>query len=204
MRIVENLTPKQALERLMEGNRRFVDSGQASATAWSAEHATAGQKPFAVVLGCSDSRAPVEKYFDQGFGDIFVVRVAGNIVAPSIIGSVEYAVAQFGTPLVLVMGHTGCGAVAATIEALRSGDSPESQNIRDITDRIAPHIEGIVHVEGSENVLGEAVRANVRASVELLRRNSGIIEERLNDGRVAVLGAECELETGRVHLLDSL
>src|SRR5262249_57418770 len=101
------------------------------------------QRPFAIVLGCSDSRTPVEIVFDQGFGDLFVVRVAGNIVAPSIVGSIEFAASQFGTRLVVVMGHTGCGAVGATIQALASGRGPESKNLRDITDRISPHIEAI-------------------------------------------------------------
>src|SRR5262245_15088676 len=135
---------EQALQRLVEGNRRFrATGGTALARAWSPEMAEAPQRPFAIVLGCSDSRTPVEILFDQGFGELFVVRVAGNIVAPSIVGSIEFAASQFGSRLVVVMGHTGCGAIAATMNALATGLGPESKNLRAITDRIAPHVQVI-------------------------------------------------------------
>src|SRR5215468_1850805 len=135
----------EALQRLAEGNRRFRETdGSGSARPWSRKLATEAQRPFAIVLGCSDSRTPVEILFDQGFGDLFVVRVAGNIVAPSVVGSIEFAAAQFGTRLVVVMGHTGCGAVTATVKALQTGLGPESKNIRAITDRIAPNVQHLV------------------------------------------------------------
>lgn len=160
------------------------------------------QRPFAIVLGCSDSRTPVEILFDQGFGDLFVVRIAGNIVAPSIVGSIEFAASQFGSRLVVVMGHTRCGAITATVNAIETGLGPESRNIRSITDRIAPHISGIVHPGGGDGQLREAVRANVRASADHLRHGSPILEGLVLAGRVAVVGAEYELETGMVHFFD--
>jgi carbonic anhydrase len=144
--------------------------------------------------------------FDQGFGDLFVVRVAGNIVAPSVVGSIEFAAAQFGTRLVVVMGHTLCGAIAATVHALETGEDAGSRNIRSITERIAPHIAELVRgrVDGREGMLRAAVRANVRASADHLRHGSRIIEELVTAGRVAVVGAEYELETGTVHFFDGL
>jgi carbonic anhydrase len=198
-----SIAPDQALARLINGNRRFRESGGKSvARSWSAELATEGQRPFAIVLGCSDSRTPVEIVFDEGFGDLFVVRIAGNIVAPSVVGSIEFAASQFGTRLVVVMGHTRCGAVAATLQVLETGLGPESRNIRSITDRIAPHIEGIVSSGEREGVLREAVRANVRASAAHLRRGSQMLEELVMAGRLVVVGAEYELETGAVHFFD--
>lgn len=140
----------------------------------------------------------------RGFGDLFVVRIAGNIVAPSVVGSVEFAAAQFGSRLVVVMGHTRCGAVTATVKAIETGLGPESRNIRSITDRIAPHIEGLVRPGDSEGIIREAVRANVRASVDHLRHGSRIVEELVVAGRLAVVGAEYELETGAVHFFDGV
>jgi carbonic anhydrase len=195
-------TPEQALQRLIEGNRRFREQGSmAPARSWS-QAATADQRPFAIVLGCADSRTPVEILFDQGFGDLFVVRIAGNIVAPSVVGSIEFAASLFGTRLVVVMGHTRCGAVSATVRAIQTGLGPESKNIRAITDRIAPHVEWLVRRGGPEDVTREAIRANVRASADHLRHGSRIIEDLVVSGRVLVVGAEYELETGAVHFFD--
>jgi carbonic anhydrase len=201
----ESVSPEDALQRLIEGNRRFRDGAATStARAWSAEMASQAQRPFAIVLGCSDSRTPVEILFDQGFGDLFVIRVAGNVVAPSGVGSIEFAASQFGTRLVVVMGHTRCGAVGATVKALETGMGPESKNIRSITDRIAPHIQSLVRPENTDGIVREAIRANVRASVDHLRHSSRIIEDLVTAGRVAVVGAEYELETGAVHFLDKV
>lgn len=200
-----SLSPEQALQRLVDGNRRFrEDSGTSSARPWSRRLATEKQRPFAIILGCSDSRTPVEILFDEGFGDLFVVRIAGNIVAPSVVGSIEFAASQFGSRLVVVMGHTRCGAIAATVNAIETGLGPESKNIRSITDRIAPHIEGLVGTGGAEERLREAMRANVRASADHLRHGSRILEELVAASRVAVVGAEYELETGAVHFFDGL
>ncbi|MEJ7730415.1 MAG: carbonic anhydrase [Polyangiaceae bacterium] len=198
-------TAEDALRSLVEGNRRFRKSdGAASAHGWSHELADSVQRPFAVVLGCSDSRTPVEIVFDQGFGELFVVRVAGNIVAPSVVGSIEFAVSQYGTRLVVVMGHTRCGAIGATVQALETGAGPESKNIRDITDRIAPHIQGIIGPSNSEDVIRQAMRANVRHSAEHLRRGSRILEELVLAEGVLVVGAEYELETGFVRFFDGV
>src|SRR5690349_6443507 len=164
----DSLPPDAAVRRLVEGNQRFRrGNGAMAGRGFDAARAAAIQRPFAIVLGCSDSRTPVEIVFDQGFGDLFVVRVAGNIVAPSIVGSIEFAASQFGTRLVVVMGHTRCGAVAATVQAIRTGLGPESKNIRSITDRIAPHVQGLVRPgDNTDAIIREAVRANVRASVD--------------------------------------
>jgi carbonic anhydrase len=198
-------SPGDALQRLVDGNRRFRDAqGKSAARSWSPELATQAQRPFAIILGCSDSRTPVEILFDEGFGDLFVVRIAGNIVAPSVVGSIEFAAAQFGSRLVIVMGHTRCGAIAATVKAIETGLGPESNNIRAITDRIAPHIQGLVRPGDSEAVLREAVRANVRASADHLRHGSRVLEEYVVSGRLAVVGAEYELETGEVRFFDGV
>jgi carbonic anhydrase len=198
-------SPEQALERLIDGNRRFREArGASAARSWSPHLATHAQRPFAIVLGCSDSRTPVEILFDEGFGDLFVVRIAGNIVAPSVVGSIEFAAAQFGSRLVVVMGHTRCGAIAATVKALETGLGPESNNIRAITDRIAPHIQSLLRPGDPETVLREAVRANVRASADHLRHGSRLLEEYVVSGRVAVVGAEYELETGEVRFFDGV
>jgi carbonic anhydrase len=200
-----SLSPDQALARLIDGNRRFRDANEPSlARPWTPHLASAAQRPFAIVLGCSDSRTPVEILFDEGFGDLFVVRIAGNVVAPSVVGSIEFAASQFGTRLVVVMGHTGCGAVAATVHAIETGLGPESKNIRSITDRIAPHIDGIVRSGDATAAMAKAVRANVRASAGHLRHASPIIEELVGCGRVAVVGAEYDLETGVVDFFDGV
>lgn len=201
----DSVTPREALERLMEGNQRFrAGTGPTRARPWSPDQASAAQRPFAIVLGCSDSRTPVEILFDQGFGELFVVRVAGNIIAPSLVGSIEFAAAEFGSRLVVVMGHTRCGAVTATVRAIETGRGPESENIRAITDRIAPHIEGLVRPSDTGDVVREAVRANVRASADHLRHGSRILEDLVQAGRVVVVGAEYELETGEVHFFDGV
>ncbi len=204
----KSLSPAAALQRLADGNKRFLEKGAAiGQRVFRADLADQAQRPFAIVLGCSDSRTPVEILFDEGFGDLFVVRIAGNIVAPSVVGSIEFAASQFGTRLVVVLGHTGCGAIAATVGAIQSGDGPESRNIRDITDRISPHVERLVRDSGSTAdavVLRESMRSNVRASVDHLRHGSRLLEELVRAGRLAVVGAEYELETGRVHFFDGV
>ncbi len=198
---------REALERLREGNLRFVSNLRGSHTDLSHDRRAelaAGQQPFAIVLGCSDSRIPVEIVFDAGFGDLFVVRVAGNIVAPSVVGSIEFAASQFGTQLVVVMGHTGCGAISATLDSIATGRDPSSKNIRSITDRIAPHIEDLVRAAQEPDVEHQAMRANVRASVDHLRHGSPLLEELVLAGDIAVIGAEYELETGEVHFFEGV
>lgn len=198
-----SLEPAQAIYQLALGNQRFrAGKTLGAARTWNPELAKQRHRPFAIVLGCSDARTPVEIVFDQGYGDLFVVRVAGNIVAPSIVGSIEFAASQFGARLVVVMGHTHCGAVGATVEALRTGEGSASQNIRAITDRISPHVEPIVHA-GGDDVLRHAMHANVKASVNHLRYASRILEDLVLAGRLAVVGAEYELESGVVRFIDT-
>jgi carbonic anhydrase len=197
-----SLDPEAALQRLKVGNQRFIEGTGTQRGGFDAQKMAAAQRPFAIVLGCSDSRTPVEILFDQGFGDLFVVRVAGNIVAPSLVGSIEFAASAFGTRLVVVMGHTGCGGITATLNAIATGQGPESKNLRAITDRITPHIEAIARRGTGPETHREAVRANVRASVDHLRHGSQILEELVMKGRVQVVGSEYEIETGRVTFFD--
>jgi carbonic anhydrase len=193
-----------ALEHLRTGNQRFAAGLRSPATLLShAQRAelAAGQEPFAVILGCSDSRVPAEIVFDQGLGDLFVIRVAGNIVAPSQVGSVEFAVAQFGTRLVVVLGHSQCGAVCATVEQLQRPTGDQSRNIRSIVDRIRPSVEGLLATElrhQPDALMQQAVRANVRASVNHLRHGSELIEELIEHDGLLIVGAEYSLATGLV------
>jgi carbonic anhydrase len=203
MRTLEDstLTAAAALDRLRQGNQRFV-AGQGTAYTGFRADLASGQNPFAVVVGCSDSRVPAEIVFDAGLGDLFVVRVAGNIVAPSQVGSVEFAVAQFGVPLVIVMGHTRCGAIAATLHALQGHDAG-SHNLAAITDRIAPSIREVAAAERDEaRQLEACVTANVRASVNQLAHGSRMLEELNLAQRVRIVGAVYAVETGAVSLLE--
>lgn len=200
-------TPAEALTRLVQGNRRFFEkAGDPIGRMWRHDLGDKIQRPFATVLGCSDSRIPIEIVFDQGFGDLFVIRVAGNIVAPSVVGSIEFAASQFGPRLVVVLGHTQCGAIGATVRAIETGDSPESKNIRSITDRITPHVAEIVRAQHEhatrQELLREATRANIRASADHLRHGSRLLEELVLAGRVVVVGAEYDLSTGKVEFFD--
>ncbi len=198
----------EALKRLREGNARFVAGQRANFPLFSddkREKLLSGQQPFAVILGCSDSRVPAEIVFDQGLGDLFVIRVAGNIVAPSQIGSVEFAVSQFGTRLVVVLGHSRCGAILATIDQLRRGGSSSSANINAIVDRVKPSIQGLMEtdlVNDQDALVCSAIRANVRASVAQLRHGSAIIERHIAEHGLMVVGAEYSLETGEVEFFD--
>lgn len=191
-----------AIERLLQGNARFVERAhQLATTGWNPD-LLHEQRPFAVILGCSDSRAPAELLFDQGAGALFVIRVAGNIIAPSGIGSVEFAISKFGVRLVVVMGHTQCGAVTATLESLR-GEAPGSRNVRSITERIRPHVYELANAGLSgDALLTAAVRANVRAGVAHLRYGSALIEEAVRSGDLLVSGAVYDLGSGRVEFIE--
>lgn len=167
----------------------------------------AGQEPFAIILGCSDSRVPAELVFDQGFGDLFVIRVAGNVVAPSQVGSVEFAAARFGTRLVVVMGHSQCGAVTATLEELLGRATTESKNLRSIVDRVRPSVETLLEARKNtdeEELLREAVRANVRVSANHLRHGSELLENLIRSDGLLVVGAEYSLDTGVVTFFDGV
>ncbi len=193
----------EALERLKDGNRRFASS-EAQLDMRLVHRRDAlleGQQPMAIILGCSDSRVPVELIFDQGPGELFVIRVAGNIVASSQIGSVEFAAAQFGISLVVVLGHTHCGAVETTLEELQRETQSQSKNLRSIVGRIGPAVQGLLATELKHEpgaLMHEAVRSNVRASVNQLRHGSDILERLIETGALRIVGAEYSLETGLV------
>jgi carbonic anhydrase len=166
-----------------------------------------GQRPFAIVLGCSDSRVPAEIIFDQGLGDLFVIRVAGNVVAPSQVGSVEFAATRYDTRLVVVLGHSQCGAIAATLEELFQPAGTRSRNLRSIVNRIRPSVEALLATDlrnDPEALVREAVKANVRASVDHLRHGSEILEELAVSSGLRIVGAEYSLETGVVEFHDDV
>lgn len=197
---------EQALEALKEGNRRFVRgrSTVGSQKAIRVETAS-GQTPFAIILGCSDSRVPAEMVFDQGVGDLFVIRVAGNIVAPSQIGSVEFAAEQFKSPLVVVLGHTACGAVSATLDQMQQPSNARSPNLKAIVDRIVPSVQTLVESSSGmdrDQLMHHAVRANCRAAANHLRHGSAILERLITEGALTVVTAEYDLETGVVDFFD--
>jgi carbonic anhydrase len=200
------ITASDALARLRVGNQRFV-SGVKSPHALQGlrpNEVPTSQDPFAIILGCSDARVPAEIVFDQGLGDLFVIRVAGNIVAPSQVGSVEFAATRFKTPLVVVLGHSQCGAIMATLEELRQ-PSAQSRNIRSIVERVRPAVEPLMATELShkpEELVHHAVRANIRASVSHLRHGSEILEQLCADEGLIIVGAEYSLATGEVDFFD--
>jgi carbonic anhydrase len=202
------ISAQEALDRLRSGNQRFIaDECEGNAIASKAHRIALekGQEPFAIILGCADSRVPAEIVFDQGLGDLFVIRVAGNVVAPSQIGSIEFAAERFGTQLVIVLGHTSCGAVAATIEELERPSQNRSPNLHAIVSRIEPTVASMMATKNSlseAEFLDEAVRANIRASVKNLRNGSGILEQLIQSGKLVIVGAEYSLETGEVEFLD--
>lgn len=204
------MTAKEALISLMQGNMRFLSDSTSNAVNITQEERralAAGQEPFAIVLGCADSRVPAELIFDQGLGDLFVIRVAGNVVAPSQIGSVEYAAAQFGTRLVVVLGHTDCGAVKATLDELRRPSESRSRNLASIVGRISPAVSDLLaeHEEDdTDTLVADAVRANIRASVEQLRHGSDILEDLIEHDELMIVGAEYCLESGRVDFLEGV
>jgi carbonic anhydrase len=201
------ISAREALKLLKEGNKRFVAGRGRDAPIGQTRRAelTERQEPFAIVLGCSDSRVPAELVFDQGLGDLFVIRVAGNIVAPSQIGSVEFAAERFQTRLVVVLGHSGCGAVIATLDELNQPAEKQSRNLRAIVDRVRPSVQPLLSTGLQHNpaeLLSAAVRANVRASASHLRHGSDILEGLIERHGLLVVGAEYSLETGVVEFFD--
>ena len=204
------ISAREGLERLREGNQRFVAGTRSSDTLTSQTRRSelvAGQEPFAIILGCSDSRVPAEIVFDQGLGDLFVIRVAGNIVAASQIGSVEFAAERFGTRLVVVLGHSQCGAVRATLEELQRPTGSQSRNLRSIVDRVRPSVEALLSTEvrhDPEALVRHAVRANVRVSASHLRHGSEVLEQLIHQDGLLVVGAEYSLETGAVEFFDGV
>ncbi len=201
------ISAQDALARLQQGNERFV-SGVSSIdkpiSQIREKSISDSQAPFAIILGCSDSRVPAEIVFDQGLGDLFVIRVAGNIVAPSQIGSVEFAVEQFGTPLVVVLGHSNCGAVHATIDVLQSSAETQSKNLHSIVKRIRPIVEPLLHTDlnnNKEQLVEACIRANILAAVNHLSSGSQMLESYLLQGKINIVGAEYSLQTGKVDFI---
>jgi carbonic anhydrase len=204
------IPPLEALQRLREGNRRFVSD------VWSSDADTSharrselmeGQEPFAIILGCSDSRVPAEIVFDQGLGDLFVIRVAGNIVAPSQIGSIEFSASLHGARLVVVLGHSQCGAIEATLNELLHPGEEHSRNLLSIVDRVRPSVEALAATklrDDPESLARKAVRANVCASADHLRHGSEILKQLILDDKLLIVGAEYSLETGVVEFLDGV
>ncbi len=205
------LSACEALERLREGNERFTANVRSIDSLLSytqrADMANNPQEPFAIILGCSDSRAPAELVFDQGLGDLFVIRVAGNIVAPSQVGSVEFAADRFSTKLVVVLGHSNCGAITSTLDELQRPTENQSPNLHSIVSRVSPAVQNLLEGNPSmprEELIDKAVRANVRASCDHLRHGSAILEELIANHGLVVVGAEYCLETGKVEFFDGL
>jgi carbonic anhydrase len=198
----------EALARLREGNQRFTSNTRRSdsfLTGARLAQLARSQEPFAIILGCSDSRVPAEHVFDQGLGDLFVIRVAGNIVAPSQVGSVEFAAERFGCRLVVVLGHTQCGAVQATLEEIQKPTENQSHNIQSIVDFVRPAVAGLLQTKlrhDPNTLLKEAVRANIRASADHLRHGSDVVEQLIRQRGLMVVSAEYSLETGVVEFLD--
>jgi carbonic anhydrase len=200
----------QALERLRAGNARFVAevrSQEVTANQRRREKVAEAQNPFAIVLGCSDSRVPAEIIFDQGLGDLFVIRVAGNIVAPSQVDSVEFAAERYGTRLVVVLGHSRCGAILATLEELERPKAAQSRNLRSIVDRVRPSVEALLKTELRDQpdaLIHHAVRANIRVSASQLRHGSKVLEHLIQNDELMVVGAEYSLETGIVEFFEGV
>jgi carbonic anhydrase len=204
------LTATEALQRLLEGNRRFIAGTRSTDTLASParrSEVVADQDPYAIILGCSDSRVPAEIVFDQGLGDLFVIRVAGNVVAPSQIGSVEFAAEWFGTRLVVVLGHSRCGAVIATLQQLMRKTEHPSRNLRSIVDRVRPSVEPLLETKPGQDLdvlVHQAVRANVRAAANQLRHGSDVLEQLVQQGRLLIVGAEYSLDTGVVDFFEGM
>ena len=204
-------TGQQALALLKEGNIRYVDSlSSTDPMNQQRPELVSVQNPIAIILGCSDARVPVEIVFDQKLGELLVIRVAGNIVAPSQIGSVEFAAEQFGTKLVVVLGHSHCGAVTACVDALINPEQNYSPNLQSIVDRIRPsvyNLHELATANGQEvdadELVDRSIRANVRMSVSQLKHGSRMLEDLSTTGELLIVGAEYDLETGKVRFLDS-
>ncbi len=203
-------TAEQALEMLKQGNARFVENVQNPQSTLLASNAlTHVHEPFAIILGCSDARVPAEIVFDQGLGDLFVIRVAGNVVAPSQIGSVEFAAEKFGTKLVVVLGHSQCGAVTACVETLINPDQQFSPNLRSIVDRIRPSVYNLHEIYtangqdiDAQELINRGIKANVRMSVTQLKHGSRILEDAVNNGSLIIVGAVYDLDTGKVTFIE--
>lgn len=192
---------REALQRLQEGNARFVAGSHSHGTLVNEARRSEllhGQSPHAIVIGCSDSRVPVEHVFDQGFGELFVIRVAGNVVTPEVLGSAEFAAGLLGTRLIVVLGHSGCGAVKATLDQLRGSTTQLPRNLYSIVNGVAPALQDLLSKNPGASV-EEAVRANTCASVEQLQSESETLDHLSHESGLFIMGAEYELKTGVVE-----
>lgn len=202
------LTAQEALDRLKAGNQRFMKGETTNHTLVSHQERVEmaeGQNPFAIILGCSDSRVPAEMVFDQGLGDLFVIRVAGNVVAPSQVGSVEFAAERYDCAVVVVLGHSHCGAIQATVDTLLNPENPPSDNLMSIVNRVRPSVEILLQTDlkhDHNKLCMHAIRSNVFASVNQLRHGSAVLESLIAKGKMIVVGAEYSLETGEVNFFD--
>lgn len=198
-----NISAEEALQRLIDGNQRFL-RGESHFSGVPRETLTElarGQFPFATILGCSDSRVPPETIFNVGLGELFVVRVAGNIISPEVAGSLQYAGAHLRTPLIVVLGHEGCGAIRAALDKKYQGLRQHSR-IQLLVDNILPALDGLDPHLLPTKQLAQAVEMNVRWTVRtILESPEG--QSRLREGRMKCLGAIYEIETGRVRYLDN-
>lgn len=212
--MTDDTRPKNGIDVLAvlkEGNARYVDSlTSTDPMTQKRPELVSIQNPSAIILGCSDARVPVEIVFDQKLGELFVIRVAGNVVAPSQIGSVEFAAEQFGTQLVVVLGHSHCGAVTACVDALINPDQHYSPNLQSIVDRIRPSVYNLHELAtangqdvDADELVDRSIRANVRMSVSQLKHGSRILEDLSSSGKLLIVGAEYDLETGKVRFLDN-
>lgn len=194
------ITPEAALKRLMDGNARYA-ANRMDMKDFSAQRAARAkaQHPIASILSCADSRVAPELLFDQAPGDLFVVRIAGNYLNPDALASLEYGVGVLGTPLVMVLGHSGCGAISATIQEIQS-PKPLPGHIWDITHAIRPGIQKVVKA-GGPDLMERAIEANVEYNVMQTAAAQPVLAEAVKNGRVRVVGGEYELATGRVRLL---
>ena len=195
--MTEHLTPDQALDKLMKGNQRFVNGwpDRPNQSAYRRREITGGQQPFAVILGCADSRVPPEVIFDQGLGDLFVVRVAGNVVDDAILGSIEYAVEHLQSPLVVIVGHDSCGAVTAAVKGSAADD-----HISSLVKALLPAVE-VARVHGGD-VISNAIDANVHIAVTQLKSSEPILAKRVRDNQLKIVGARYHLGSGVVDLLE--
>ncbi|HEY9855423.1 MAG TPA: carbonic anhydrase [Stenomitos sp.] len=190
-------TGDEAIQRLMDGNERHFAKKFIHPDQWEVQRAEVAkvQHPFAIVLGCSDSRVPPEIIFDQGLGDLFVIRVAGNIVDPAVLGSIEYAAEHLESPLVMVLGHERCGAVAASV---KGGEAPG--HLQALVTPIKPAVQLARKQKG--DLLDNAVRANIRLVVDQVRTSQPTLAHLVHEGRLKVVGARYDLDTGRVEVLE--
>jgi carbonic anhydrase len=188
-----------ALRALMEGNARYVDAKLTAPDQTAARRAevAVAQHPFAVIFGCSDSRVPAEIVFDQGLGDLFVVRVAGPVLDDAVLGSLEFAALELAVPLILVLGHERCGAVTAALDVLDKGTTPPG-HISHLVDAISPAVKRVRGRPG--DVLDNAVRANIELVVEKLRTSRQVLAAQVSSGKLRIVGARYDLDSGRVDV----